>query len=109
MFLAAGGAATAAAGAALCCVGPLVAVAIGVSGAGLASTFQPLRPYFIGATVLALGAGFWALRRDERGACEPGRPCASPRTRRLMRWTLWTATIVAGLLVTFQYWAPLVL
>ena len=29
----------------LCCVGPLVFVALGV-GAGLASTFEPLRPVF---------------------------------------------------------------
>ena len=32
-------------------------------GAGLAATFEPLRPYFIGGTVLALGFGFVVLRR----------------------------------------------
>jgi len=30
-------------------------------GAGLAATFKPLRPYFIGGTVLALGFGFVVL------------------------------------------------
>ncbi len=34
----------AAVGSALCCAGPLVAVTLGVSGAGLSSTFEPLRP-----------------------------------------------------------------
>jgi len=29
--------------------------------AGLAATFEPLRPYFIGGTVLALGFGFVVL------------------------------------------------
>jgi mercuric ion transport protein len=106
-FVAAGGAVTAAVGSALCCAGPLVAVALGVSGAGLASTFGPLRPYFVGGTVLLLGAGHWAVRREERLACEPGKPCADPRTRQRMRRTLWTATVIAAGLVTFPYWFPL--
>jgi len=103
-----GGAALAAVGSALCCAGPLVAVAIGVSGAGLASTFEPLRPYFIAATILGLGLGHWLLHREERNACVPGRPCADPGTRRRMRWTLWIVTGVAALLVTFPYWFPLI-
>jgi hypothetical protein len=47
-----GGVASAVASA-LCCAGPLVAVALGLSGAGLAATFEPLRPYFVADTVLA--------------------------------------------------------
>jgi mercuric ion transport protein len=105
---ASGAALAAAVGSALCCAGPLVAVSIGLSGAGLASTFEPLRPYFIGGTVLALGAAHWGLRREELAACEPGKPCADPHTRRLMRWTLWTATVIAAALVTFPYWFALI-
>lgn len=67
VWAAAGGAVAAGLASALCCAGPLVAVVLGVSGAGLASTFEPLRPYFIGATVLALGAGHWSLRREAAG------------------------------------------
>lgn len=95
-------------GAALCCVGPLVAVAVGLSGAGIASTFEPLRPYFIGATLLALGAGHWTLRREERLACEPGKPCADPRTRRTMKWSVWGATVLAALLISFNLWSRFV-
>ena len=36
----------AAAGSARCCAGPVVAVSLGVSGAGL-SAFEPYRPYFL--------------------------------------------------------------
>lgn len=103
-FAAVGGAVTAAVGSALCCAGPLVAVALGVSGAGLATTFTPLRPYFVGATVLGLGAGHWLLHREEQSACVPGKPCADIRSRRRMRWALWTATALAAVLVTFPYW-----
>lgn len=108
-FAAAGGAVAAALGSALCCAGPLVAVALGLSGAGLARTFEPLRPYFVGATALALGVGHWSLRKEERNACEPGKPCADPRPRRVMRWTVWLATIFAAVFATFPYWSRLVL
>ncbi len=43
----------AATGSALCCAGPVVAVSLGVSGAGL-SAFEPFRPYFLGATAAFL-------------------------------------------------------
>lgn len=102
---AAGTAVAAAVGSALCCLGPLVAVALGVSGAGLASTFEPLRPYFVGATVLLLGAGHWGVRREERLACEPGKPCADVRTRRRMKAGVWLATVLAAALVSFPYWS----
>ena len=100
----------AAAGAsALCCAGPLVAVALGLSGAGLAAMFEPLRPYFIAGTALALGFGFGVLRPEETRACEPGTLCASPIARRRMKWALWTATIVSIPLLTFPWWSRLVL
>jgi mercuric ion transport protein len=94
---------------ALCCAGPLVAVALGVSGAGLAGTFEPLRPYFLGATSAFLGGGFWLVHREERKACEPGQLCASPRARRFTRLALWTATVVALVLATFPAWSGWIL
>ncbi len=107
--LAALGAVGAAVGSAVCCAGPLVAVALGVSGAGLAATFTPLRPYFVAGTVLSLGLGFVALHREERRACEPGRLCASPETRRRMKRWLWIATAIALPFVTFPWWSKFVL
>jgi mercuric ion transport protein len=104
--LAAGVAAVAAAFvSALCCAGPLIAVALGLSGAGLASTFEPLRPYFVGATAAFLGGGFLLLRREEKRACEPGKACADPRLRRRMKIALWAATVLAVILATFPTWS----
>lgn len=100
---------TAAIGSALCCVGPLVAVTLGVSGAGLAGTFEPLRPYFLGATGTFLGGGFWLLHREDRRVCSPGRLCASARARRRMGVALWIATVVAAVLATFPAWSGWVL
>ena len=93
----------------LCCAGPLVAVALGLSGAGLAATFEPLRPFFAAGTVLALGFGFAVLNREERRACQPGSLCASPIARRRMKRILWTATIIAIPLLTFSWWSKFVL
>jgi len=107
--LAAGAGLAAAAGSALCCAGPLVAVFLGLSGAGLAATFEPLRPYFVAGTVVSLGAGFALLQREERRACAPGAMCASPAARRRMKRWLWTATIIAVPLVTFPWWSKFVL
>ncbi len=106
--LAAASAVVAAVGSALCCAGPLVAVALGLSGAGLAATFQPLRPVFVVGSVLTLGLGFVVLQREERKACEPGSLCASPVARRRMKWALWIATLVAIPLVTFPWWSKFV-
>ena len=99
----------AAIGSALCCAGPLVAVALGLSGAGLAATFEPLRPYFVAGTALSLGSGFFIVRREERKACEPGALCVSPVARRRMKWAVWIATVIAIPLLTFSLWSPLVL
>jgi mercuric ion transport protein len=108
-LLEATGGVAAALASALCCAGPLVAVAVGLSGAGIAATFAPLRPYFIAGTVAALGSGFLTLRREERRACEPGTPCASPIARRRMKLMLWVATILAVPLLTFPWWSQYVL
>ena len=108
-LLAAFGAVGAAFGSALCCAGPLVAVTLGVSGAGLASTFAPLRPYFLGGTLVLLGLGHYGLHREEQKACEPGRVCAEPGVRRRMKWIFWGATALAVAFATFPYWSVWVL
>ena len=103
------GGVVAALGSALCCAGPLLAVTVGVSGAGLAATFEPWRPWFLGAMIFFLGVGFFLLDREEKNACEPDNACADPGVRRTMRVTLWVATGLAALLATFPVWQGLLL
>lgn len=80
-----------------------------MSGAGLAATFEPLRPYFVGGTIVSLGLGFATVYREHKKACEPGTLCASPVARRRMKRWLWIATAVATPLVTFPWWSVFVL
>ena len=69
-----------------CCVGPLVLVALGLSGAWIANLtlLEPYRPFFIAGALIAL---FFAGRRIFRPAqsCQPGELCAVPRTRRIYK------------------------
>ncbi|MBT3499377.1 MAG: hypothetical protein HN463_10980 [Gemmatimonadales bacterium] len=101
------GAVAAALGSALCCGGPVVAVSLGVSSAGL-SVFEPYRPYMLGVTAFFLLVGFVTLDHEERAACQPGVPCADASTRRRMKIVLWSATAVAVLFATFPRWQTLI-
>jgi len=103
------GGVAAALGSALCCAGPLIAVTLGISGAGFASTFEPLRPYFLGLTAVLLAGGFVMVHREEQKACEPGKPCAEPTVRRRMKIALWVATAIAVVFATFPVWAAWVI
>ncbi len=100
------GGVVAALGSALCCGGPVVAVTLGVSSAGL-SAFEPFRPYFLGATAVFLVSGFVMFDREEKAACVPGKPCADPPTRQRMKITLWVATGLAVVFATFPRWQTL--
>ena len=87
----------AAIGASVCCVGPLVLLAIGIGGTwvGSLTAMEPYRPYFIGLTLLFLGLAFRRLYLVPQ-VCTPGTPCADPRTRQSQRLTF---RIVAALLL----------
>ncbi len=107
------GAATGAVGAAfasaLCCAGPLIAVTLGVSGAGIASTFEPLRPYFLAVAGGLIVAGHVGIRREEARGCEPGAQCTDSRVRRRRKATIWIATGIAVILAAYPTWSTWVL
>ncbi len=69
--------ALAAIGASVCCVGPLVLVALGIGGTwvGGPTAMEPFRPPFIGLMLLFLGLAFRKLYLAPR-VCAPGTPYA---------------------------------
>src|SRR5260370_13727369 len=73
-----------------CCLGPLVLLALGFSGAwiGNLTQLEPYRPVFIGMALVAL---YFAYRRIYRPAaeCAPGRVCAIPPVRTTYQATFW--------------------
>ena len=90
-----------------CCLGPLVLVALGFSGAwiGNLTVLEPYRPIFIGAALVAL---FFAGRRVFRPAvaCKPGEVCAIPQVRRTYKVLFWVVTGLVLVALAFPYVLP---
>lgn len=90
----------AAIGASVCCVGPLVLLALGIGGTwvGSLTAMEPYRPIFIGLTLLFLGLAFRKLYLVPQ-VCAPGTLCADSRTIKRQRLTFWiVAALLFGLL-----------
>jgi len=91
-----------------CCLGPLVLVALGFSGAwiGNLTVLEPYRPLFIAVALIAL---YFAWRRIYRPAkkCLPGEVCALPQTRRTYKVMFWIVAALVLVALTFPYVAPL--
>ncbi len=96
---------TAAIGASLCCVGPLVLLALGIGGSwiSLLTDLEPYRPIFIAITLAFLFLAFRKLYLIPR-QCAPDDACAVPSTLRNQRIIFWIVTVTLIALVTFPYY-----
>lgn len=106
-----GGAVISAIAASICCVGPLVLLALGVSGAwiGNLTTLEPYRPIFLTITLVFLGFAFYSIyRKPKTESCAVEKPCASPGTKRMYKAILWIITILIFWLLIFPYLVPYV-
>jgi len=87
-----------------CCLGPLVLVALGLSGAwiGNLTLLEPYRPFFIAGALAAL---FFAGRRIFRPAqaCQLGEVCAAPRTRRIYKIIFGIVSVLVLVALIFPY------
>lgn len=94
-------------GASLCCVGPVVAAFAGIGGAGLASRFEPLRPYLLATSVLLFViVGFVLYRPQSDATCRRSGACG-PAKRRRERAVFWLAVGMAAIVATFPAWSVL--
>jgi mercuric ion transport protein len=98
----------AAIGASLCCVGPLVLLALGIGGSwiGNLTAMEPYRPYFIGLTLLFLGLAFRQLYLVPQ-VCAPGTLCADPNTIKRQRHAFWIVSVLLLGLLAVPLLAPL--
>lgn len=91
-----------------CCLGPLVLLTLGISGAwtGNLTLLEPYRPVFIGVALVAL---FFAWRRVFRPAtvCQPGEVCAMPHVSATYRLLFWIVAALILVAVSFPLIAPL--
>lgn len=90
-----------------CCLGPLVLVLLGVSGAwiGNLTALEPYRPVFIGAALIALVFAYRRIFRPAH-ACRPGEVCAVPRVRSLYKVIFWVVAALVVLALAIPYVLP---
>jgi mercuric ion transport protein len=95
-------------GASLCCVVPLVLLALGIGGAwiGNLTALEPYRPIFIGLTLLFLGLAFRNLYLTAP-VCAPGTACADPKVLARQRTVFWVVVVLLGVLLAVPWLAPL--
>lgn len=90
-----------------CCLGPLLLVALGFSGAwiGNLTVLEPYRPIFIGVALVAL---FFAWRRIFRSpqVCKPGEVCAIPQVRTTYKFIFWSVAALVLVALGFPYVVP---
>lgn len=94
--------------ASVCCVGPLVLLALGIGGAWVANltALEPYRPIFVAVALVFLALAFRKLYLVP-AACAPAQGCAVPATRKRQRAIFWLITIPLLALLAFPWYAPL--
>lgn len=112
-LIAAGGVVSALAASA-CCVGPLVLVSLGVSGAwiGGLTALAPYQPIFLAGAVLCLAVGFRLVYGRARRACPVaggGRAARFLAAFLGVKAALWLGTALVALAAAVDYGLPLFL
>ena len=93
-----------------CCLGPLLLVMIGVSGAWISNLtlLEPYRPVSIGVALVFMALAWRRIYRAPAAVdCEPGTLCALPQTNQLYRVMFWVMSATILLALVFPYFLPL--
>lgn len=91
-----------------CCLGPLVLVMLGFSGAWIANltVLEPYRPIFIGAALIALFLAGRLIWRPVT-ACAPDTVCAIPDVKTSYKILFWIVAALVLVALVFPYVVPL--
>ena len=90
-----------------CCLGPLVLVALGFSGAwiGNLTASEPYRQIFIGAALVAMFFAWSHIFRSVQ-ACKPDEVCAIPQVRTAHKLIFWIVAVLVLVALGFPYVMP---
>jgi len=94
-----------------CCVGPLVLLLLGFSGAWLSNltALEPYRPIFIGIAFVALFIAYQRIYRPKlEPSCEQGDTCAKPQASNLYKWLFIGALVVVLTSIASPYLVPII-
>lgn len=92
--------------ASLCCVAPLVLLALGIGGAWMSTLthLEFLRPFAIAITLFFLMLVFWKLYITPR-RCSVDKPCGKSTGLRVYRIVFWVVTVLLLALLAFPWYA----
>lgn len=99
-----GGGVVAAVAASLCCILPVLSIALGLGAFGAAAFFESVRPYLLVVVVFALAFSFYQtyFRREN---CVEGEICGAKSFGRFNGILLWVATAAISAFVFFPYYS----
>jgi mercuric ion transport protein len=91
-----------------CCLGPLLLLSLGISGAWIVhlTALEAYRPAFIILTVLFLGMAFRKLYLTPQ-SCTQEEACISDRTQKLQRILFWILVPVSLCLIASPWILPI--
>ena len=97
-------------GAASCCLVPFALFSLGITGAwiGNITALAPYQPIFAAVAFGCIGYGGYHVYWKRKKADTVGTACASPVSGRIVKGTLWGATLLIVLALTFPYFAPII-
>jgi mercuric ion transport protein len=90
-----------------CCLGPLILVTLGFSGAwiGNLTVLEPYRPIFIGAALVAMFFAWRCIFRPVQ-ACKPDEVCAIPQVRTTYKLIFWIVAALVLIALGFPFVVP---
>lgn len=94
-----------------CCIVPLALVTMGVGGAwmGNLTAMAPYQPWFAGAALVSLAAGFWRVYFAPGKTRGTGASCGTARSEKIVKSALWIGTALVISALAVQNLLPLVL
>ena len=85
-----------------CCIGPLLAVGLGIGGLGAATALEAYRPYILGGTFACLGVAYYFTYRGT-GKCAEDEACEVETSLRFQKIALFVATLLTVGFSAFPY------
>jgi len=100
----------AAIGASVCCIGPLLLLTLGISGAwiGTLTAMEPYSPYLTALTVLILFFAFRKLYLVPQN-CEDGSVCEKSHAVKKQKILFWIIAPILLAMVSFPYYADVII
>ena len=93
-----------------CCILPLVLFSLGATGSWIArmGAMYQYKWYIFAFAAASLGYGYFKVYRQSAPGCADA-ACARPVDRRILKISLWSATLIVAASLFFPYASPYVL